>query len=356
MSTKLNEDRSDAAFAEIDPSGMYGLIKMFPRQAAEAVKIGQSATLKLSLSSIRNVVITGLGGSAIGGDILRSYSADKIEFPVLVNRSYSLPEFVGKNTLVLVSSYSGGTEETISAYAQARKRGAQILVISSGGEIGETAARLRHNWIKIPGGMPPRAALGYSFFTMLTAFQKIGLLKRKPAEMRETLELLQQLSDDYSDYVKNPLPMQIAEQLLSKLPIIYSSTERFDAVNLRWRGQMSENAKTVAYGNLFPEMNHNEIVGYSTNNDVPSRFCVIYLLDREDHPRIAARFNFVKEIIGPYCSNLIELRSQGKSLLARMFSLVYLGDWTSYYLAIKRNVDPTPISNIDILKKRLSGL
>lgn len=335
---------------------MYDLIKSFPEQAAEAIKIAGKSKIKFSLSKIRNIVVTGLGGSAIGGDILRSYSASQTKIPLLVNRSYTLPEFVDSNSLVVVSSYSGGTEETISAYAQARKKGAQILIISSGGKIGETASKLGHNWVKIPGGLPPRAALGYSFFSLLTAFQKVGFLKSKPAEMKETLALLKQLSDEYSDYEKNPMPLRLADQLMNMLPIVYSSTERFDAVNLRWRGQMEENAKTVAYGNFFPEMNHNEIVGYSTLKDLLSRFLVIYLLDEGDHPRVAARFNFVKEIIRPYCSNVVEIHSQGKSLLARMFSLIHLGDWTSYYLAIKKNVDPTPVSNIDMLKKSLSEL
>jgi len=335
---------------------MYNLIKSFPEQASEAVAIGKAVKLRLSLPKIRNMVVTGLGGSAIGGDILRSYSADQIGIPILVNRSYTLPRFVGKNSLVVISSYSGGTEETISAYAAARKTGAQIVVISSGGKIGETASELSHNWIKIPGGLPPRAALGYSFFTMLTAFQKVGLLKSKPAEMKETLSVLKHLSDEYSDYGKNPAPLLLAEQLVSVLPIVYSSTERFDSVNLRWRGQIEENAKTIAYGNLFPEMNHNEIVGYCTLKDLLSRFLVIYLLDEGDHPRVAARFGFVEEIIRPYCSNVIRVRSKGKSLLARIFSLIHLGDWTSYYLALKKNLDPTPVSNIDVLKKNLSEL
>jgi len=335
---------------------MFNLIIAFPEQVSEAIGIAKRSKIKLSLPKIRNIVITGLGGSAIGGDILRSYSAGQIGIPILVNRSYTLPRFVTHNSLVVVSSYSGGTEETISAYAMARKKGAQILVISSGGKIGETAAKAHHNWIRIPGGLPPRAALGYSFFTLLAGFQKVGLLKSKPVETEETISLLKQLSEEYSDYEKNPFPLRLAEQLMNMLPIVYSSTERFDAVNLRWRGQMEENAKTVAYGNFFPEMNHNEIVGYSTLKDLLSRFLVIYLLDEGDHPRVAARFSLVKEIIRPYCSNIIEVRSQGKSLLARMFSLIHLGDWTSYYLAIKKNVDPTPVSNIDTLKKNLSEM
>jgi glucose/mannose-6-phosphate isomerase len=338
----------------IDSSGMYHLIKSFPDQAAEAIKIAKKTKLKLSNARIKNIVITGLGGSAIGGDILRSYAANQSKIPIVVNRSYVLPEFVDRNTLVVVSSYSGNTEETISAYSSARKREAQILVVTSGGAIGETAVKLKHNLIEIPGGLPPRAALGYSFFTVLTAFQMIGILKYKPRETRETIELLRHLSNEYSEYSNNPKPLALAERMINMLPIIYAATERFDAVNLRWRGQISENAKTVAYGNLFPEMNHNEIVGYSTLKDLLSRFFVVILRDEEDHPRVKARFELVKEIIRPYCSEVIEVNSQGKSLLARMFSLIHFSDWLSFYLAIKKGVDPTPVTNIDLLKKRLS--
>ena len=340
----------------VDKSGMYDLIKSFPGQAAEAIDIGKRTNLKLAAAKIRNVVITGLGGSAIGGDILRSYGAGQVKIPIIVNRSYTLPEFVDKNTLVVVSSYSGGTEETISAYAMARKKGAQIFVITSGGKIGETATKSRHNSIKIPGGLPPRAALGYSFFTMLIAFQKIGIIKSKTAELKETLELLRRLSTEYSDYEKNPQPLSLAERLINVLPIVYAAIERFDAVSLRWRGQMSENAKTVAYGNLFPEMNHNEIVGYFTLKDILSRFFPIFLRDEKDHPRVKTRFELVKEIIRPYCSEVVEINSQGKSLLARMFSLIHFGDWVSFYLAVKKGVDPTPVSNIDLLKKKLSEM
>ena len=144
--------------------------------------------------------------------------------------------------------------------------------------------------------------------------------------------------------------------MVDVLPIVYSATERFDAVNLRWRGQISENAKTAAYGNLFPEMNHNEIVGYFSPKDLLSRFLPIFLRDEDDHSRVKARFDFVKEIIRPYCSDIVEIKSQGTSVLARMFSLVHFGDWVSFYLAVKKGVDPTPVSNINLLKKKLSEI
>jgi glucose/mannose-6-phosphate isomerase len=339
---------------EIDPSGMYDLIKSFPEQVEAALEIGGSAKLSLSLRRIRNIVLTGLGGSAIGGDIMRSYSLDQLKIPMQVNRSYTLPKYVNSNTLVVVSSYSGETEETLSAYIQAKKRGAQIIVISSGGTIGKKAQRSSDNWIKIPAGLPPRAALGYSFFTLLAAFDKLDIIDVRVSEFNETLFLLRSLRDKYSNYENEPEPLRIARLMKDSLPIIYSASDRFDAINLRWRGQISENAKTVAYGNVLPEMNHNEIVGYATLEDILKRFFVIFLRDTGDHPRVQTRFDLMKKIISGYCGSILEIHSRGRSLLARMFSLIYLGDWVSYYLAIEKGVDPTPVKNIDILKKQLA--
>lgn len=339
--------------SEIDISGMYDLIKSFPEQVESSLEIASSAKLFLSTGRIRNIVLSGLGGSAIGGDILRSYSTNQLRIPMQVNRNYTLPGYVNKNTLVVVSSYSGETEETIHAYLQAKRKGAQIIVISSGGTIGKRAERGSDNWVKIPGGLPPRAALGYSFFTLLAIMAKTGLIKVSRNEIRETIILLKSLRDEYSKYENDPEPVRIARLMKDSLPIIYSSSDHFDAVNLRWRGQISENAKTVAYGNILPEMNHNEIVGYATLEDILKRFFVIFLRDAGDHPRVKVRFDLMKEIIGHYCGSILEVHSKGKNLLTRMFSLIYLGDWVSYYLAIEKGVDPTPVKNIDMLKKRL---
>ncbi|MGC8653158.1 MAG: bifunctional phosphoglucose/phosphomannose isomerase [Candidatus Kryptoniota bacterium] len=340
--------------SKIDSSGMYELIKSFPEQVEAALEIAAAAKLSISSRKVQNIVLTGLGGSAIGGDILRSYSANQLRVPMQINRSYTLPGYVNRNTLVVVSSYSGETEETISAYLQAKKKGAQIIVISSGGTIGKRALRNSDNWIKIPGGLPPRAALGYSFFTLLSAFDKVGIIKVGRNETMEVILLLKSLRDEYSRYENAPEPLRIASLMKNSLPIIYSASDHFDAVNLRWRGQISENAKAVAYGNFLPEMNHNEIVGYATLEDILKRFFVIFLRDVGDHPRVRTRFDLMKEIISNYCGSILEIHSKGKYLLSRMFSLIYLGDWVSYYLAIEKGVDPTPVKNIDILKKQLA--
>ncbi len=341
----------------VDPSDMYRLIKEFPAQAREAVRIGKEARLTLSVRGIREIVLCGLGGSAIGGDILKSYLGAELKVPFLVNRHYLLPGFVGPNTLVIISSYSGNTEETNTAHREALRRKARILCISSNGMTETLAKKSRAPLIKIPGGQPPRSALAYSFFPLLIAFTRLRLIKDKSREIKEALRLLDEKSAEYS----NPDPavnraLQLASGMCGRVGIIYSSTERFDAVNTRWRGQMAENAKTLCFGNVLPEMNHNELVGWKALKDHMHDMQVIFLRDRGDHPRVQVRMDITKEIISHYTPHIAEVWSEGTTLLARMFTLVTLGDWVSYYLAILHREDPWPVAVIDHLKTELAKL
>jgi glucose/mannose-6-phosphate isomerase len=337
-----------------DPKGMRNLILNFPQQAAEAVVIGEAAKIKLNVSKVKNIVITGLGGSAIGGDLLRAYLADKCNVPVIVNRHYYFPEYVGKDTLVIVSSYSGNTEETVSAYKDAIKRKALIFCITSGGEVEKIAKKYKHPYIKIPGGLPPRAALGYSFFPTLIALSKLGFIKNQSIEIKETLTLLKTLSVRYSNHdASDNLAVILANRLQGKLPLIYSGADKFDTVNTRWRGQITENSKTLAFGHVFPELNHNEIVGWEVLKDLMKNIHVVILRDKEDYKRIQLRMDVSKGIIGGLADGITEVYSEGKSLLARTFSLLYLADWLSFYLAILNGVDPSPVKKIDFLKEEL---
>jgi len=345
-----------------DPSDMRKLIAEFPRQATEAVAIGKSFSCSIDGKSIRNIIVSGLGGSAIGGDILRAFSADTIRVPFQVNRNYTLPEYVDEKTLVIIASYSGNTEETISAYKDALRRRAKIVCISSGGEISRRAKKIDQPLITIPGGLPPRAALGYSFFPVLLLLHKLKFIPSPEKEIRETLALLAKKSDLYqgAEGESNPA-FSIAKRLHGKLPVVYSAAERFDVVNVRWRGQISENAKVLAYGHIYPEMNHNELVGWSTtfhkgNTATPNMddIAVVILHDKNDHKRVQMRMEITRKIIAQCASDIIDVRSEGTSLLARMFSLIYLGDWTSYFLALLNHVDPTPVKAIDYLKNELS--
>ncbi len=341
----------------LDPARMRDAIRVFSHQIEEAVAIGQAAKVRLPRKGIHTILITGLGGSAIGGDILRSYLAGECPVPIIVNRFYTLPEFVDSSTLVVVSSYSGNTEETISAYKDAVRKKAKIVCITTGGTVAAMSKKYGHPRIQLPSGLQPRAALGYSFFPLLVTLAANGYAKNKTKDIAETAALVRALALKYEspDSPANEA-LALAEKLRGKLPIIYSSTERFDSINLRWRGQMEENAKQLAYGNVFPELNHNELVGWKVNGELLRQTAVVVLRDREDHRRVAARMEITGRIIREYASTVTEVHSQGKSLLARTFSLIHLGDWTSYWLALLNNEDPTPVSAIDFLKKKLSEL
>ncbi|MDH3251753.1 MAG: bifunctional phosphoglucose/phosphomannose isomerase, partial [Ignavibacteria bacterium] len=266
-----------------------------------------------------------------------------------------LPRFVGPRSLVIISSYSGNTEETYSAHREAIKRRAKILCISSDGQTAKLANSKKGPLITLPGGFPPRAALGYSFFPLLLALAKLGLIKSKSRDINETASLLDALSATYGNVESaENRALHLAQLLHGRIGVIYSSSERFDAVATRWRGQMAENAKTLMWGHVLPEMNHNELVGWRKLRDAMREMQVIFLRDTADHKRVQVRMEITKSIIGSYTSRITDVWSEGASTLARIFSLVYLGDWVSFYTAILHGEDPTPVAVIDQLKNELA--
>jgi glucose/mannose-6-phosphate isomerase len=338
---------------------MFDILKNFHKQISEAVEIGKSSdVLSFDKYGIKNVVINGLGGSAIGGDLIRSYTHYNSEVPVYINRNYFLPEFAGKDTLSVISSYSGNTEETISAYKESKNRECRIICISSGGNVEKMAMKYKDWFIKIPGGLQPRCALGYSFFVLLMVLSKFPFLLQENSmieDVEDVIENIKRNSEIYSlfDTEKNKA-LKIAELLQNKLPVIYSSNDILDVVNLRWRGQISENAKQLAYGNLYPEMNHNELVGWEKNRDILNKIIVVFLKDIDDNERIKMRMEITEEIYKKYADNVISVSGEGKTRLERIFNLIYLGDWVSYHLALLNKVDPTPVDAITYLKEKLS--
>ena len=334
---------------------MYQLIRDFPRQVEEAIRIGNTTPVRPLRRDIRNIVLCGLGGSAIGGDLLKSYLAGDLAVPFIVNRNYTLPAFVGRNSLVILSSYSGNTEETTTAHREALKRGATTLCISSNGITEKLAKKSRAPFISVPGGLPPRAALGFSFFPLLIALGKAGLISGRQRDIRETALLLAAKSTGYGniDDATNRA-LQLAQSLQGNIGIVYTAAERFDAVGTRWRGQIAENGKSLMFGHVLPEMNHNELVGWKALTEQMRGMRVIFLRDKADHKRVQVRMDITKQIIGRYTPHVTEVWSEGKSLLARIFSLVYLGDWVSYYLSILHREDPMPVAVIDHLKNELA--
>jgi len=338
---------------KLDPQDMRGNIRGFFEQVEEADSIGKKFQPRITSRGITNIVLAGMGGSAIGGDLLRTYLSQKLQIPFIVNRHYTLPSFVNRNSLVIISSYSGNTEETLEAYEQAVERKANILCITSGGEVGGRAKKLKHQLILIPGGMQPRAALGYSFFPLLYAMDKIGFAGLDQSEVEETITVLKTMSGEAVDMSDQNYPYSIAKRLHGKPVIIWSAADLLEVVSVRWRGQLNENAKHLAYSAVFPELNHNEIVGWEHPAELLKHFAIVILKDKDDHPRVEQRMAITKEVLKQTPGAIIEIPPRGDSRLARMFSMIHLGDWVSYYLAMLNAVDPTPVERINYLKSEL---
>ncbi|MBL0332820.1 MAG: bifunctional phosphoglucose/phosphomannose isomerase [Chlorobi bacterium] len=346
---------------KIDVSDMFSAIVGFSSYAEEGIEIGAHFP-KINIKNINKIVILGMGGSAIGGDLLRSYIHSfsyRNGIDISICRGY-VPQNINKNTLVIASSYSGDTEETISAFKVAIKSAGYVIVISTGGTILKLAKRDKFPTIIIPSGLQPRAALALSFFPLLQVLainQNLFGDEIKNITLNaisETLDLLKKLTKIFSSGSnRNNKAYTLAQKINGKIPVIYSSSDRLDAVNLRFRGQIQENAKSLAFGNLLPEMNHNEINSWQNPVELQNKFVAIFLHDKDDHERVSKRMVITKNIISKSTRSSIDIVSQGNSLIARMFSLILLADWTSYYLALFIGVDPTPVPIIQNLKKKL---
>ncbi|MFQ6092559.1 MAG: bifunctional phosphoglucose/phosphomannose isomerase [bacterium] len=343
-----------AYIGKLDASNMLSRLVTFSRQCQEAIEIGVAAHLPIDPSAISNVVISGLGGSAIGGDILCACLADEMKVPIQVNRNYSLPRYVSPSSLLFVLSYSGNTEETLRVFETAIERGVPLVCITSGGRLGELAAEEKKWVIRIPSGYPPRTALGYLFFPVLMILSRAGLIEDKKAQLIETIALLGEKAEEYGSSV--PVDRNEAKRLAGRLcglfPLLYAS-ESFSPVARRWKTQIAENAKALAYSNVFPELNHNEIMGWQGLVQLETSFTVVILRDKGDLPQIQRRMEISRELIESDGLPVIEVWSQGDSPLARLFSLVCLGDFVSFYLAVLRGIDPTPVERIEYLKRRL---
>ena len=343
-----------------DESNMLELIESFPQQCRDAKRIGDEFELPQGFKrSYKNIVCTGLGGSAIGADLARSYIAEDAGVPVLVNRNYALPNFVNGDTLVIVSSYSGDTEETLSAYHEAVSKGSNIIVITSGGKLERAAEEDGLPCLTIPKGFPPRCALGYSFFPLLTVLARIGVIKDQAGSIDDAIRNLRKLKNfriGYKIPCKDNPAKKMAAAIFGKLPVIYGSSDHIDAVVTRWRGQLAENSKTLSSGHLFPEMNHNEIVGWENPRKALKECVAIILRDAADHPRISRRMDATRNLLKREKIKVLEVFSSGPGLLARIFSLVYVGDFVSFYLAILNGIDPTPVEKITYLKKELAKI
>lgn len=343
---------------KFDPSGMAKLLVDFSHQVEEAIRVGESFQVPASLGGgIEKIVFVGMGGSAIAGDVIRSLVALETPLFIGVSRHYRLPPFVDSKTLCIFSSYSGNTEETLSAFREGMGRGLKSVVLTSGGELGRQSEGSSTAWIKIPRGLPPRSALGYLVFPVLRLLGNLKLHRWDSAAIREVLSLLKRLGErEYAPEIplRENRAKQLARDLWKRFVVIYAGTELLEAAALRFRTQIEENAKAIASHHLLPEMNHNEILGWRFPKEVVARCASVFLEDLGDHPRIRLRMKITKDLFAKEKISFAEVRSQGKHPLARLFSVIYLGDWVSFYLALLYGMDPTPVKTIDFLKKELA--
>jgi len=324
---------------------MRDLVEGFYGQLEQAVEIANKFNFPKVDRRFENVVISGLGGSGIGGKIASEVLAPELTIPVVSNHHYTIPNWVSEKTLFIVCSYSGNTEETLEAMQLAIGKGAYIVCVTSGGEIGRIAEENGFTWIKIPGGQPPRSALGFSLIQILRIFEGCEYIAPKAGVVQGAIDLLLAEKEDIHAKAKD-----IAEQLVNKTPVIYSD-ESCSGVAVRWRQQLNENAKILCWHHVYPEMNHNELVGWAgASEDV----AVIILKKETDHPRTKIRMDITKEIFQEYTNTIIELEAKGKNPIERVLYLINVGDWVSVYLSDLLEVDPVEVDVIDFLKGSLA--
>ena len=325
---------------QIDKSSYVTDLEEFPHHIMEGFELPEK--IKVDKKSIDKIVIAGMGGSAMPGDILETYMRYNSKVPVIVTRNYKLPALADKNTLVFTLSYSGNTEETIECFREALRKGCQIVSITSGGKIKELATLHKKPLVIVPGNKQPRAMVGYVFFSMLRMLMSYGLIRN----VRKDVEAL-------SEYLKTSVfkekAQELAKNLLDKIPLIYASDD-FGPVATRFKTQINENAKIHAFWNTFPEMNHNEIVGYT---ELYGKYHMVIFGSDSDHPRTKKRFEICKKLVKSKGVTVTQMNFSGNSLLKQMFTAIHMGDWTSYYMAVYKGVDPSPVEIIENLKKEL---
>lgn len=343
------------AIGKIDKSGMLRLVGRLPEMISEAERLSAYVPLPAA-RRFNQVLVLGMGGSAIAGDIAADLFLKKANAPIITSRNYLIPEYVSPETLVFALSYSGNTEETLSAAREADKKGARIICIGSGGKLKEFAEAKRHPFYLIPGGCQPRAALPYLFVPLVVSLEKLKIVPPVADDLKETIGLLLKLRDEYGPARParvNPAK-QLAKKLAGRLPVVFGSSGTTGAAALRFKTQLNENSKLTALLNVFPELNHNEIVNLGALKRESHNFSLIVFRDEDESERIKKRIEITKSLLVRQLGGVNEVASQGKSFLARLFSLIFLGDFLSVYLAILKDTDPTPVEAIARLKKELA--
>jgi len=342
----------------VDKSGYKDFLMNFSHQIQESLDIYNRSSIHIETENIRNILYLGIGGSGIVGDFLYDVLFDDLKIPLDVVRSYYSPAYCAKDTLVIVSSYSGNTEETLSALNDAIPTGAQILAITSGGTLEKKARENNWSLITIPVGIPPRYALGYLFTPVYHFLGKSGLLKNYASDLSGLSGFVCERTkmNDYPNVKGRILSRELAHTIQNKIPIFYSTSPYLRTVATWWQNQIQQSAKSLAFANVLPEINHNEIVAWEFDQETRHNFIVIFLENEQPHPRINKRIELSKKIIKDRGVEVVDIYSAGSTTMEKVFSLIILGDWVSYFLALCYKKDPIEIRHIDFLKSELAKM
>ncbi len=351
MDTSVIE--SVEAIKKADPGEMLTKIKDLPLQVRDAWKIVQAATLPPAYGDVRNITVLGMGGSAIGGEFAGALLADELKVPLNVHRDYGIPGYVSRDSLVIVSSFSGNTEETLSGFEEAKKRGAKILAITTGGKVAEDAKTLRLPLITFGYHAQPRAALGYSMTLVLGVLGKLGFARDMGKEIDQALKDVAKLEERVHEGARSNDAKKLAAELYGRIPVVFGAGA-MGVMARRVKDQWNENAKNWAHYDVMSELNHNAVVGFPHPPIARDAQTVLLLRSRRDNPRHQIRFEVTKELLDRAQIPHKDLQFEGDSLLSEILQMTYFTDYVSFYVALLNGADPSPVTSIDYLKDRLA--
>jgi glucose/mannose-6-phosphate isomerase len=334
----------------VDPRGMLDVITALPESAEDAIETAEK--VKIKFRRFKSLVLAGMGGSAVGGLLLRDWLAPTSPVPIVVSRDYCLPGFVGRDTLLFAVSYSGGTEETLSSYEEAKVKMAKMVTFTAGGEMEKRARADRITTYKLPAGYQPRAAIAHQFFTLAVAARKAGIVGDCWWEIREAIDTLKKLREGMRPDVptKDNPAKKLALEMKGCTPIVYGS-HIHEAVAYRWNTQLNENGKSPAASTFIPEAFHNATVASEGDTAVLKHLCAVFLNDPADGERLKAKTRRFIDLLKPGFSKILEVEASGEGRLARILSAMYVGDYASTYLGILYGRDPSIVESINRLKQ-----
>jgi glucose/mannose-6-phosphate isomerase len=339
----------------IDTLDMFGAIRGLPEQVeAAALSAAQVEGPFPNHDDVENVVVLGMGGSGIAGDVVREVAGPFMPVPVVVHKGYGIPNFISDSTLVFAVSFSGNTEETLEAVGEAAAAGGHVIAVSNGGELQAMATDWGVPHFRIADGIPmPRAGIGAVSVPPLVVLERIGFFPGASSWIDAAISQLRKRRDEL---VADSNPARdLARRIQRELPIVYSGGGLGSVAALRWKNQFNENAKVASFWGQIPELCHNELCGWGQHGDVTRQvFRLINLRHDFEHPQITRRFDLVNEMLEEVVSEIEEVRAEGEGALAQLFDLVLYGDFVSLYLAYAADVDPGPVAVLDWMKERLT--